>query len=134
MIEYGWKREGGSYKEPWTLINAKISVSTASLGLCIRNATNILFLTCRNHTAFGEQTCYKKITQLRSDISEHTSFPLYFWISHWKNYTKMKRLATYLGVADSNDLLNASDLHYSFTKNTLCSITRTQNKWTKCSS
>ena len=63
-------------------------------------AADILSLTCKPNVAFGMQTGYQAITNIRPDISQHASFSFYQWIWHWDEIKKQKQLGRWLGVAE----------------------------------
>lgn len=48
---------------------------------------------------FGNQPGYQKITNLKSEISQHTSFGFYDWVWHWDEIKKVKQLCQWLGMA-----------------------------------
>ena len=56
------------------------------------HAPDILSLTCEPNLLFGEQTPYQIVTQIRPDISHHSSFAWYTWVWHWDEIRKVKQL------------------------------------------
>ena len=64
-------------------------------------AADILSLTSRPSLAYGNQPGYKRITNLKPDISQHASFGFYDWIWHWDEVEKVKQLGRWLGVAEN---------------------------------